>query len=471
MLFKLDILGNLLDDLPNFDSLVFQRCSGTVTVLKYGTQKRVICHYKNGQEEEILIEQYQNKATISEDAALGCLGDELAHLEIEEIVFEHPDLELCSSGVEIVDSPGLNEHPDRTVITQKLLKDTDAVIFLTNATRSLTQGERELLLDLKTQLNGGNKNEPADNLFVVCNFMDLVRTEKGREQVQQRIERFVKGQIPLVTGNNRIHFISAQAALDAIHLGNEDEYLISFQFFTQSLEKFLTLERGTLKAKRLATEIQTLIQKYIDGLHQAEDTLNGKVKIAEAEKLKILEQIGEASGRDVRIRLLANQIQEQAFEQAVESFSKWYKELGDRMVNNCQYWYSEHSPVWSQNKLIQDYINQFIRDLSRELDKWGNEQLKDIILQENLEVLNTNIDYELDAIQAKFSNLEQQIQTNFSEQLKISIDGITDDFMGLGGIGGGLGIGGALAAGLIVFTGVGLIAVIVTAVATAIAST
>ncbi|KYC36268.1 hypothetical protein WA1_41825 [Scytonema hofmannii PCC 7110] len=213
-----------------------------------------------------------------------------------------------------------------------------------------------------------------------------------------------------------------------------------------------------------------MIQKSVDGLHQAEDTLNGKVKISEAEKLKILEQIGEASGRDVRIRILANQMREQAFEQAAESLGEWCEELGDRMVDNSQRWYSEHSPVWNQNKLIQDYINQFVRDLSRELDKWGNEQLQDIILKENLETLNTNVDYELDAIQAKFSNLEQQIQTNFSEQLKISIDGITDDFMGLGGIGGGLGIGGALAAGLIVFTGVGLIAVIVTAVATAIAS-
>ncbi|GAB1540015.1 hypothetical protein NUACC21_26840 [Scytonema sp. NUACC21] len=445
-------------------------CSGTVTVLKYGTQKRVICRYKNGQEEEIPVEQYQHKATISENAALGCLGDELAHLEIEEIVFEHPDLELCSNGVEIIDSPGLNEHPDRTAITQKLLKDTDAVIFLTNATRSLTQGERDLLLDLKTQLNGGKENEPADNLFVVCNFMDLVRTEKGREQVQQRIERFVKGQAPIVAGNSRVHFISAQAAADAIFTGNENEYLKAFQGFTQSLEKFLTLERGTLKTKRLATEVQRLIQKSLDGLHQAEDTLNGKVKISEAEKLKILEQIGEASGRDVRIRILANQIREQAFEQAVESLGEWYEGLGDRIAEKSQQWYSEHSPVWSQNKLIQDYINQFIRDLSRELDDWGNKQLKDIILQENLEILNTHIDYELDAIKAKFTNLEQLVKTNFSEQLQISIDGITDDFMGLGGIGGGLGIGGALAAGLIVFTGVGLIAVIVTAVAAAIAS-
>ncbi|BBD65519.1 dynamin family protein [Nostoc commune NIES-4072] len=55
-------------------------------VLKYGIQKRVVCRYKDEREEEIPFEQYQLKATISEDAVLGCLSDELAHDEIDEIV-------------------------------------------------------------------------------------------------------------------------------------------------------------------------------------------------------------------------------------------------------------------------------------------------------------------------------------------------------------------------------------------------
>jgi len=136
-------------------------CSGTITVLKYGSQKRVICRYKDKRQEEISFEQYQVKAAISEEAALGSLSDELVKSEIEEIIFEHPDLDLCRSGVEIVDSPGLNEHPERTAITQQLLKGTDAVIFLANASRPLTQGERDLMQDLKVQLNGGKTDEPG----------------------------------------------------------------------------------------------------------------------------------------------------------------------------------------------------------------------------------------------------------------------------------------------------------------------
>jgi uncharacterized tellurite resistance protein B-like protein len=82
-------------------------CSGTVTVLRYGEQKRVICCYKDKREEEIPLEQYQEKAAISEEAALGNITEGLANsevIQISEIIFEHPNLELCRYGVEIVDS-------------------------------------------------------------------------------------------------------------------------------------------------------------------------------------------------------------------------------------------------------------------------------------------------------------------------------------------------------------------------------
>ena len=93
---------------------------------------------------------------------------------------------MCRHGVEIVDSPGLNEHPERSAITEQLIKDTDAVIFLTNASRPLTQGERELINDLKTKLNGGDNNKAADNLFIVVNFMDLLRRETDRASVREK---------------------------------------------------------------------------------------------------------------------------------------------------------------------------------------------------------------------------------------------------------------------------------------------
>jgi uncharacterized tellurite resistance protein B-like protein/GTPase Era involved in 16S rRNA processing len=444
-------------------------CSGTVTVLKYGTQKRVVCRYQDGREDEIPFDQYQEKAAISEEAALGNLTNELAQSEIDEIVFEHPDLDLCSSGVEIIDSPGLNEHPDRTAITQKLLKDTDAAIFLTNASRSLTQGERDLLQDLKSLLNGGFPDKPADNLFVLGNFIDLVRTEKGREQVQQRIERFLQGENPIVAGENRIHFISAQSALNAILNGTEDEWLKTFQSFTQSIETFLTLERGSLEIKQTITKLKILMQECFKGLHQAEDVLDGKINLSEAEKQTILEQIGEASGRDVRIQSFADKLVETSIQQAAESWDNWAERLGDRIAEKSAEWTSEYSPVWDKEKLLQDYANQFNQSLSREIDEWWNTQLIDVILKPNLNNLDRQVSYELEAIRYNFRLLDSQISTNLHDQFSLVTLAKGIDKFGVnsaqspedqeGGISvmGGIGAGGVTVGALLLFTGIGLV--------------
>jgi uncharacterized tellurite resistance protein B-like protein len=226
---------------------------------------------------------------------------------------------------------------------------------------------------------------------------------------------------------------------------------------------------GKVESNALIAEVNNWIQESISRLQQAEDNLDYKIKLCEIEKQKILEQIGEVSGRDVKIRLLANQLIEQVLEQANASWRDWYEDIGERMANKSQYWYSAHSPVWSQDKLIQDYIKCFIKDFSAEIDDWSNQQLKDVIISEKLEILDANIEYELKAIQGEFMKLDMPANTSFSEQLQLSINDISDKFMGLGGIGGGIGIGGFLAAGLLAFTGIGFMAAIVASVAAAIA--
>lgn len=463
---KSTLLNALLGE--DIQPVRFTACSGTVTILKYGERRQVICRYKDGREEEIAFDQYKEKASISEEAALDGRSDELTRSEIDEIIVKHPDLELCRNGVEIADSPGLNEHPDRTAITQKLLKNTDAVIFLAHAAQPLTFGERELIKDLKTQLNGGKSDEPASNLFITVNFMDLLRQEKDRQDVQKLVERFAQSQ-NIITGENRIHFISAQSAINAILNSNEDEYLKAFQSFTQSIEKFLTTERGSLEIQKSVTKVKYLIQASLDSLHQGEDILDGKLEFSESERQKILEQMGESSGRDVKIQNLAKQLKKQAIQQAVESWEQWKEGLGECLSKKSEKWSSDHSPIFSQNKLIEDYINQFSRDVYSEINNWGDKQFKNIILKQKIEILDENIYQELEAIKAKFKSLDHQVHTNISDRLDLAINEINDNFIGDRAFLGGIGVGGAVAAALIFFTGLGVVAVIIASVAAAIA--
>jgi hypothetical protein len=250
--------------------------------------------------------------------------------------------------------------------------------------------------------------------------------------------------------------------------GTEDEYLKAFQSFTQSIETYLVVERGSLGIKQAVTKVNALIQEGLEGLHQAEDVLHGKLELSETEKQNILEQIGEASGRDVKIQNLAKQLKKQASQEAIESWEQWKNGLPERMAKKSEKWFSNHSPVFSQKKLIEDYINKFIEDVKAAINTWADKQLRDFILKENLKVLDDTIYLELEAIKAELKSLDHQVKTHISEQLDLGINGINDDFMGDRAFLGGIGVGGAVAAALIFLTPLGWVAVIMGSLAAAI---
>lgn len=388
------------------------------------------------------MEQYQAKASISKEAAINNRSDELARYEIDEIIFEHPELALCRGGVEIVDSPGLNDHPDRETITLKLIQNTDAVILLTNALHVLTNKERDLLQELRTQLNGRKSDEPASNLFVVVNFMDLLQTEEDRQDVRQLVETLKQGQNPIISGENRIHFISARAALEAILNNTENDYLKTFQHFIKSLEKFLVSERGSLKIQQPVTALNQIVKTCLHELHQAEEVMNGKIQVSEADKQRILEQIGEARICDRNIRDIAQDLQGQAFEQSKGAWNQSRKGLKERLTQKSKIWTSEHNQVFSQKSLIRDYINLFQRDLSREIEDWGNQTLCNEILENNLDKFQEKVNQELEVLRTQLIETNNRISADLNEQMDLSVD---ENFFGLGGIGGGIGFGLPLA--------------------------
>lgn len=276
-------------------------CSGTLTVLKYGSEKRVVCHYKDGTQAEIPFDQYQKLASIPKEAASGNHEFELPESDIAEIVLEHPGLELCRHHVEIVDSPGLNEHADRTAITERLLKDTDAAIFLTSAQHQLTQNEQNLLQNLKHRLQQGNSEAPTDNLFVLVNFMDMMRSSEDKEDVVRRVKNTICNQAsPLVNSENRVHFISAQSALDAILAQTINEHSEPFSEFVSTLETFLVEERGEIALRKEITNVQRFVSVAYNSIQQVSDVLEGHLRLSKTDQYKTLERISEIGGFDLK---------------------------------------------------------------------------------------------------------------------------------------------------------------------------
>ncbi len=413
-------------------------CSGTLSILKYGDRERVVCRYRDGYEQEIAVEDYQKKTAISKEAALNNRSEELLKSNIAEIVFEHPNLSLCRNGVEIVDSPGLNEHPDRTRVTEELLKNTDAILFMTNANKVLTQGERAIITRIKER----EGDRPLENLFLVVNFMDNLDSDGDREDVQILANSIIKD--GSITGKDRIHFVSAKSALKAILSNTSNDYLVSFQNFTRTLESFLTDERGSVVLKFTTQKLNKLTQDCINELNTAIDSIN--TNLAASYKEEILERIGEASGRFVTIRKMVDYLRKQTADLALVSWNKHSENFKEQIIERSKEWKTEHNPLFSRDSLIQDYVSQFSASLQQLVNQWAMLQLNNEIVPPKLDLLDGVIKAELTALNASFSGLDNKIGTNFDDNFSSAFNEFDASYVAAYTAGGFVGGAGAAAA-------------------------
>jgi len=421
-------------------------CSGTVSVLRYGDRKRVICRYRDGSEEEIAVEHYQTKVSISKEAALNNRSEELLKSNIIEIIFEHPNLSLCRNGVEIVDSPGLNEHPDRTRVTEELLKETDAILFMTNANKLLTQGERDIITRIKER----EGDRPLENLFLVVNFMDSLENDEDREDVQIVAKSIIKD--GSIKGKDRIHFISAKSALKANLSKTSNEYLASFQNFTRVLEAFLTDERGLVLLQAIAQRLNELTEVCINSLDGTVRSL--ETKLDTSYRAEILEQIGEATGRFVKISQSAYSWMCLTVDTSLDDWDKFYEHMKNEITEGNIDWQTEHNPYFSRDELVQDYIYTFQHSLEKWIEYWTSEQMSGFI-HAGIEKLNEDIQVEIKALDVSFSSLDQEIGTNLSDDFGGAITNINNIYASAsqsGDISGSIFTAGALIASAVFFS-------------------
>ena len=133
-----------------------------------------------------------------------------------------------------------------------------------------------------------------------------------------------------------------------------NNYFNTFQNITQSVEQLLNDEHNSLgfeqSARRLnesiqpcieelkqsATRLKRLVLVCSDELYHTEDIWLSKPKIAEAAKHEIWEQIGEISGRSIRIRHLGSRCKDEAVNQANKSWEKRIDYLRKKYFVNAQ---------------------------------------------------------------------------------------------------------------------------------------
>lgn len=164
------------------------------------------------------------------------------------------DLPICEQGVEIIDTPGLDENMSRTDVTKNYLAQADAIIFVMDCTAPCA------LSEMQSIENDVVKAGHEYTIFV-CNKINIVK-EKERESIKQHMNKMLQSKTKL--GAKGIYYLNAEEAKDGRAENDQEKYAHSgMAAFEAELDEVLAKKRGTIKLLQPARQIKTAIEYAI----------------------------------------------------------------------------------------------------------------------------------------------------------------------------------------------------------------
>lgn len=279
-------------------------CTAVLTILRYGTKKQVTVYFKSGKRPEKLDfitfkQQYTIKA---EEAKRLEDQDKSAFPDVDYGVVEYP-LPLLAKGIEIIDTPGLNDTTSRNQLSLGYINNCHCIIFILRASQPCTLTERRYL---ENYLKG--RNLP---IFFLINGWDEVgdsvldpddSEEVARSEAQLR-EVFASYLAPycIIDGEDlyeeRIFELSAIKALRRQMKTPEDnlegtgftEFLAALNQFVNTDRFGAELEQARTIARVATTHLQEAVTRRIPLIKEDVAQIKRRLETVEPEFEKLTE--------------------------------------------------------------------------------------------------------------------------------------------------------------------------------------
>lgn len=277
-------------------------CTALLTVLRYGSEKKVTVYFNDGRRPEPLaFQQFKHKYTIDPAEAKQLEQEKKqAFPGVDYAVVEYP-LPLLEKGIEIVDSPGLNDTEARNELSLGYINNCHAILFVLRASQPCTLGERRYL---ENYIKGRGLS-----VFFLINAWDQVKEglidPDDLEELQEaegKLRKVFKANLDeycLVDGHNiydeRVFEISAIKALRK-RMKDASASLegTGFPEFMGALNTFLTQERAIAElrqaralARQTYTNTKEAVERRVPLLEQDANQLKQKISSVEPEFNKL----------------------------------------------------------------------------------------------------------------------------------------------------------------------------------------
>lgn len=301
-------------------------CTALLTVLRYGPEKKVTVYFNDGRSPEQLdFKEFKHKYTIDSAEAKQLEQEKKqAFPGVDYAVVEYP-LPLLEKGVEIVDSPGLNDTESRNELSLGYINNCHAILFVLRASQPCTLGERRYL---ENYIKGRGLT-----VFFLINAWDQVREslidpddEEELQESEEKLRRVFKANLAdycLVDGHNvyeeRVFEISAIKALrKRIKDASASLAGTGFPEFMGALNTFLTQERAISElrqartlARQTCSHAKEAIARRVPLLEKDVKQLKERIFSVEPEFTKLIDirnqfQAEIRSTRDTKARAIAD---------------------------------------------------------------------------------------------------------------------------------------------------------------------
>lgn len=277
-------------------------CTAVLTLLRYGSEKKVTVYFKDGKSpKELDFKSFKQDYTIDPAEAKRLEQEKKqAFPDVDYAIVEYP-LPLLEKGVEIVDSPGLNDTEARNELSLGYINNCHAILFVLRASQPCTLGERRYL---ENYIKGRGLS-----VFFLINAWDQVReslidpddTEELQE-AEDRLRRVFKANLAeycVLEGQDiydeRVFEISAIKALRK-RLKQPSASLegTGFPEFMGALNTFLTKERAISElrqartlARQTSTRVREAVERRIPLLEQDVQQLKERISSVKPEFNKL----------------------------------------------------------------------------------------------------------------------------------------------------------------------------------------
>ncbi len=236
-------------------------CTAVLTVLRYGPEKKVTIYFNDGKSPQQLdFQNFKYKYTIDPAEAKKLEQEKKqAFPDVDYAVVEYP-LTLLEKGIEIVDSPGLNDTEARNELSLGYVNNCHAILFVMRASQPCTLGERRYL---ENYIKGRGLT-----VFFLVNAWDQVRESlidpddvEELQASENRLRQVFNANLAeycTVEGQNiydeRVFELSSIQALRR-RLKNPQADLdgTGFPKFMEALNTFLTRERAIAELRQVRT--------------------------------------------------------------------------------------------------------------------------------------------------------------------------------------------------------------------------